>query len=142
MKAQNNMNIALNDKIHLKILRQRIDAALGTIKGELGLSKLKTAGIRYDGSGASCKITIEAEVAVNGKTKAEVDFDTYSTLYGLKPEHLHSTFTHHAGQVFEVIGFAPTRRRFPIMAKSKSSGKTYFFPLTVIPRLKVKEVAA
>jgi hypothetical protein len=129
--------IKLNDAVALKILRDRIDKALGLIKAELGLTVLRTGNISYERDGASCRIQVKAETTVDGKTKEELDFRTYHTLFGLKAHHLHAKFYRH-GEPFEVVGIVPSRRKFPVVAKNVISGKRYFFPTTIVNNLQVE----
>jgi hypothetical protein len=131
----------LDDKVTLKKLREAIDRALliGNVAEDFGLDTIKAGRISYDRGGTSAKITLVAETTVNGKTKDEVAFDTYHTLFGLKPEHLGATFDDRGSQ-FKVTGIAPSRSRFPILAKD-TNGRQFCFPVTIMPRLKVKEAA-
>jgi hypothetical protein len=128
------MNIKLNDKAALQILRDRIDKALAPVRGEFSM-KLKTGRISYEADGASAKITLNAEVKVDGKDKDELAFERYHELFGLKPEHLYATFSHKY-VAHRVVGIAPSRSRFPIIAEQVDTGRRFFFPVTVIPRLK------
>ena len=103
----------LNDKIALNKLRDAIDNALRPVCSAFELDSLKSGRISYDGSGTSAKITLNAKAkSADGKTQEEVAFQTYHTLFGFKPEHLHARFKSN-GNEYELIGFMPSRRKYP-----------------------------
>lgn len=113
----------LDDKIALKKLRERIDAALAPIATEFGLTKLQTGRIGYDIGGMGAKITVEAKcLGSDGQTQEEADYATYCDMYRLKPEWLHQKMLHHGGMV-EIIGLRPNRRRFPVLVQHNDGKK-------------------
>ena len=45
---------------------------------------------------------------------------------GLKPEHLDATFACR-GETYRIMGLAPSRRRYPVIAKRVRDGKAFKF---------------
>jgi hypothetical protein len=126
----------LNDKVALRDLRERIDAALLDIAVRCELTSLKTGNISFDADGVGARIQVKAVAKrPDGKTREQLDFEKYHAVFDLKPEHLGAKFTRN-GSHFEVIGLMPNRRKYPIVAKNTLTGKRLLFTTDVVPRLK------
>jgi len=124
------MNLA--DKTNLRLLRAAIETALESVAEHHGL-KLKTAGIRFEGDGAACKITLDVQNR-DAKPKEERDFEKYLHFFeheGLKAEHLHQSFTFN-GNTVELIGLRPNAGRFPLIVRNNTTGKRICVGLSLV----------
>src|SRR5262245_36282102 len=108
----------LNDKNLLRQLRVEIDTALIPICDKLGLKSLKARGIRYEGDGLSCKITLEAlaNVEAGEETREEKEFGQMAQFMGMAKHALHQVVSLN-GRKVEVMGLNMRRRRYPVVVK-------------------------
>lgn len=115
----------LNDKTALRLLRNKIDEALGAVAQECGLSKLQTGHIRYEYDGLSAKITVNAEAtAKDGSNADEREFKRYAPLFGLKESDLHRKITF-GGKRYEIVGLRPNRRKYPVLCRDLNTQKNH-----------------
>jgi hypothetical protein len=112
----------LDNRQDLDKLRAAMNTALAKVADELGLEKLRASKVSYESGGAGARITVEAAVNIDGKTKDEIAWEQYAAMFGLELGWLHQTFEHKRNQVVEIIGLAPTRSRFPVMVKDAKTG--------------------
>jgi hypothetical protein len=123
----------LNDRTSLRILREKIDAALQPLVSDCGLTKLKAGHIRYEGDGLSAKITVLAESAASdGTSRDEREFLRYAPLFNLKPTDLHRKVVF-AGKTYEIIGLRPNRRKYPVLCRNLNSNKIHLLKPEWIP---------
>tara|TARA_R110002020_G_scaffold6363_1_gene26923 strand:- start:1595 stop:2086 length:492 start_codon:yes stop_codon:yes gene_type:complete len=84
-----------------------------------------------DGTHFSLKLEISAPNESGELLSKEAkDFQTHALSYGLKPEALGQRFKGNvpSGKAeYEIIGAMPRARKYPILAKKLSDGKTYKF---------------
>ena len=126
----------LNDKTFLGKLRREIDAHLADIAKYQGLDSLKTGNISYDADGVGAKITVKAVAKrPDGKTREQLDFEKYHTIFDLKPEHFGARFVN-KGSEFEIVGLMPSRRKYPVLAVNLATGKRNLFTPDVVKALK------
>ena len=125
------MKIQLNDKKSLRLLRQKIEAALAPFSEESGL-KFSIGSIRYEGDGTGCKMQLEArapDASGTVKEKHTQDFERYWQMFeGLKLEHLGSKVKLKDG-IAVVIGLKPNARRFPVLVE-RTDGKRFRMPVS------------
>lgn len=123
----------LDNKADIDRLRAAMNAALAQVAAELGLEKLRAGNVKYEDGGAGATIQVKAEVIVGGKTKHAIAFDQYHEMFGLRAEQFGAKFHARDGQ-YEIVGLAPSRTRFPIMAIHVATGKTMFFTVDGVLR--------
>ena len=125
----------LDDKIALKKLREAIDKALAPVADQLGLTKLRAGNIRYEPSGLSAKITLDAEtVGSGGETKEQAAWAQYAQMYGLKPEWLHMSFRRAKGETVEILGLVPSRSKFPVLVTNTATNKQFLLTIEEVQR--------
>jgi hypothetical protein len=115
------------DKATCKKIRAELDKVLEPFGRKFGLS-VKSGNATYSENNATFKIKI-ATVDSNGNVQdAEAEaFKMNAFMYGLKPEHLNTTFESWNGETFEIIGLATRSPKFPILATNTKSNKTFKF---------------
>lgn len=125
------MTITSFDRVNLRDLRVRIDAALKQVATDLNL-KISAAGIQF--TPTNCTVKIECStITPSGEivTKEVQDFKRYCGMFGLKPEDLGLDFISQ-GKVYRITGLKPNATRFPVIAERVYDRKAFKFPHTVV----------
>ncbi len=133
------------DKQNLTNLLRDLDSALLTIRQKYGVS-IKVGTFRHDSFTGNAKLTItaigDANIATDPRAaalaKAQIDFNSYASSFGLKPEQFGATFTF-GRETYKLAGIKPAAHKRPILGTSIRDGKTYVFPESVIAPLQSKE---
>lgn len=90
------------------------------------------------GSFTSSNCTYRIEAAVMGadgqaETRERENFTVFAARFGLDPSDLGVKFkSPHTGEIFEITGLAPRRRKFPVSAIRVSDRKGFKFPAQII----------
>lgn len=100
--------------------------ALEEVAAELGIN-IEYRGGRYDPVAGTYKPRIEFKVA--GAARNTFERDCYRI--GLRPEHFGKVFRSQ-GSDYEITGINLRARRYPVIAKQLSSGKSYKFSETAV----------
>ena len=119
------MNLGLNNRTDLKILRDKMNKALATISDEVGIS-FNVGSMSYENDGTSATIKVGASaIGEDGKIvdKAAVEFEKYCDLVGLKPDDLGKPVVV-GGKSFVVSGLNMKAKKYPVIARAPS-GKSY-----------------
>jgi hypothetical protein len=118
----------------------RIEAALAPLAKELGI-QISTKGGTYSPEAYVLKVEC-ATITKDGEvqTKEALDFKAYAFRYGLDADDLHTTFTRN-GSTWTLIGCKPRSRKYPLLCRDESNGKTYKLPADTV-RLHVEAAKA
>ncbi len=124
-----------------KQLAGKIEAALQPLAGELGM-QIRARGGSLSETAYMAKIEV-AEVTDDGvaKTPERVAFIKEAMYYGLSPEDLDAEFTA-SGVTYKIIGLAPRKRKYPIVAARQPDGKLYKFGAETVVRMLAETRAA
>lgn len=121
-----------------EVLRQietQIAAAAQAIAAEHGI-KITAAGGAIGAHESLVKLRLEVVQTADGRTPAKADWDTYSSMYGLKPDDFGKQF-HNGGATFTITGIKPRTKR-PILATRAGNGQEYVFAADVVRKVLVK----
>lgn len=112
------------DKPLMIALRTEIDKAIAEIGNKHGV-QLKLGSGRYSNENAEFKLGV-AVVQDGGLVmcKEATLFQPYATMWGMKPEDLGKTFTHHNGHRYQIVGAKP-RSKHPVLCKDLTDGLCY-----------------
>jgi hypothetical protein len=111
------------DKKNAAIIHDQIIRAIASIAAEHGATATKAGGT-IDSSEVTFKIKF-ALATVDGKSKAQADWDRYASGFGFKPEHFGMTFTTPEGEG-KIVGINPSARKRPVVYElSRQPGKHY-----------------
>ena len=116
----------------LGAIRADVDAVLAAIGKKHGVL-LNMGNARFTGHSATMKMEITEAGAdtinpvADGTTsarnvRAEADFKAMATLYGLKPEWLHTNVTL-SGKTFEIIGLLPNKHKNVVLIQGTGGGQ-------------------
>jgi hypothetical protein len=131
------MKIKAFDKANLRLLTNDIQLSLRQLSADYGIS-LTYKSARFSPSNVSIKLegaTINASGVV--ETKERKDWKLFASYYGLKESWLDKAFVN-AGEQFVVVGLAPRKRKFPVLATCVSTQKRFKFPVETIKALLAK----
>lgn len=130
------MKIKKFDKPTLTLLRPKIQEALDQIAKEYDIS-LSLAGITFDNNTATLKVKAAVK-NMNGEFVSEYaqPFKELASLYGLKADDLGKKVIIRNVE-YTIVGLAPRSKKYPLLCKQKSNGKTYkFTTVDVVEALK------
>jgi hypothetical protein len=111
------------NKVNLKNFRDVLTKHFKEIEEETGV-KISIGNIRYDATEFSSKLNAQI---INGKSKEELqkeDFEKNCVRIGLKPEEYLNEFEVY-GKTFILVGVAPRKRKYTIIAKNKKDSRYY-----------------
>lgn len=118
--------------LNKKFVSQISDEALAALK-----KVAKAHGLTVTGGGgsfsdtdATLRFKFTAPNAPTRDEKIAENFKNGATLFGLKPEHFGAEFFV-KGTVYKIVGLAPNRPKFPIIAERVKDGKKFKFPVSV-----------
>ena len=112
------------DQQTAKRIHHELQAAIAAVLAANGYEQTRTH-LRYGDS--DFKFTLEGNLA--GVDRRAQSFEAYAGSYGLPPDGLGKLFIQ-GGNVFEVVGLETKNRRYPLIARKHSDGKTYKMPIT------------
>lgn len=116
------------DRQKCRDLRVAIAEALKSVEDTF---KVKVCVGNASFSSASCNFKIEfAEFNADGEaeTKEIQAFKSLSTLYGFQADDLGKEFVSN-GKRFKIVGLAPRKSKYPLLATNLQDGRTYKFPV-------------
>ena len=116
------------DRASCKKLRTELEKILEPFGKKFGID-VKTGSGSFSETSFTLKVEM-ATISADGKVqnKEAEAFKTNAFVYGLKPEHLNTTFKTWTGEKFEIVGLATRSRKYPILAKNLDNGKVFKFP--------------
>jgi hypothetical protein len=121
------------DKPTIRLLRSDLDAALKAVGEKFGIN-LQTGNARFTSDNVTFKV--EASLTLQDGTavpKEASEFVRYAKLLGLAAEDLGRTFGFN-GSTYKIVGAKTTSRKYPILAKNLSNGKTFKFVAADVAR--------
>lgn len=124
------------DKPTCQRVRQRFEMRLKEVADELGL-KVEFNGGKFTDTTYEPKIKVSVLHTPDGKDAAQAEFEKLALIYGARPEDYGRTFNH-GRDTYKLIGFQPSRRRFPIRAKNLTNGTEQLFTTQVLKTLEAK----
>ena len=135
------MKITSLDKPALRVLREKIEAALAPVAAELDLT-FRMGGIRYTTENCTVKI----EVATKGeggeaKDKYAVAFTREAKWFDLDPADL-GKVVHAYGDTFTIVGLNTRARKNPVIIRRVKDGKTFKGRVADINRALGRKVTA
>lgn len=89
----------------------------------------KLSAKSFSESGISTKL--ELAIVAEGEDMQLVEFKKYCGAFGCSVSDYLKTFTVQ-GETYQLTGFAPRARKYPIIARKVSSGQSYKMPLAVL----------
>ena len=116
----------------VRTINAAIAEAIKPLEEQFGIS-FGAPSARYGENNMTVKIDV-ATVADDGSvlTKEAEDFKRCASMFGLKPEMLGRTFKRGELDEYEVTGLKPRSRKYPVLAKNLSNGKTYKFAAIIV----------
>ncbi|MCK5235601.1 MAG: hypothetical protein KAR06_01340, partial [Deltaproteobacteria bacterium] len=123
------------DRNTCKIVRAKIDKALKEVGKELGIS-IDSAGGRFCDSTFNLKIEMKTLNEAGENKSDRDDYELYASSYpcDLDGTEFGKTFNHQ-GEEFEICGWKPKSRKYPVLGRSKRTGKTFKFNAEMVASL-------
>jgi hypothetical protein len=115
------------DRETVKTIAAKVEDAVRAIGEEHGV-QIKYKGGNYTESSAVLKLEVAEIRGGEAVTREAEDFRRYASLFGLRPEDLGREFKDWSGDAYKVVGAKPNSRKYPILVKNLTSGKTFKFP--------------
>jgi hypothetical protein len=119
------------DRAACAVLSDDVMAALEAVAAKHGIQIKRGRGTF---SGGNFTMKIEASVIGEGgrpETKEALCFQRYAASEGLSPNDLYTEFTIASG-TYEIVGFKPRSRKYPILAVKVGDGRTFKFAAETI----------
>jgi hypothetical protein len=119
------------DRDKCKEFRAKFADAVKGLEEEMGCT-IEIGSITFSSDGLTTKMIL-TENDKDGKAvnKIAKDFGMNCYRYGMEPTDLGRVFSAH-GDHYEVIGCKPKSRKYPIIAKSRSTGREYKFASDIV----------
>ena len=116
------------DRATHKLLCARINAALAQLGKDLGVTFTAAGGtLGLDGeTAADIKVRVKTADTGAAEAAARKEWDTYCTLYGLRPEVFGMTFDHKMAR-YKVVGINPGRSKNVVKTERLRDGKVYIW---------------
>ena len=127
-------------KTNVSQILSECEAALAAVAARHGL-KVVRKNCSYSALEMPVAFKLQAtETDEDGNviTAEAQEFMRCAVAFGLKPEDLGRAFTTSNG-TYVVAGLKSRNRKYPVLATSKSNGKTYKFPADVVKRTMVEQ---
>ena len=112
-------------KALLKQIREDFKEVVKPLEEKYGM-ELKLGSISYSDLQFTAKV--EGSFTKDGLTPEQTKFNTLCHRYGFIETDYGRIFTH-KGAEYELCGFAPNRRKYPVVARSRVNQKEYCFVL-------------
>lgn len=118
------------DRTAVRRINSDIEAALKAVADRYGV-QIKIGNSSFSNTNCTTKIDIST-VNEGGTvmTKEATDFNRFASSFGITKK-LGDTFDFRYDR-YEITGLKPRSAKYPVLAKSLSSGKTFKFPVSVI----------
>lgn len=113
------------DKQACLVIRTRAVEALEKVASDLGLN-VNSNGGKFNDLAFSVKFEFSVKENREGKSKAEVDLEKYSMMYGL-PQGIFGKSFESMGALYKIINIRPNSRKYPIIAEDLANGRKFKF---------------
>jgi hypothetical protein len=127
------MAIKLNNRQDLRLLRTEMETALSQV-ADRHTVQFRVGSIRYEGDGTQAKIQVEVFSMENGSPVTPELRDLRimaQTWDGVEPEDLDRPLEL-AGSTCRLTGYRARAKKYPVLAKRCTDGKTFAFPATTV----------
>ncbi len=120
-------------KSNLNTIRTDVAAALAAVEKKHGVS-FKLGNIRYSANDFRCKLECFSTSDSTGKTvdPAESNFKRDAFLVGVAKDAFGKTFKSGRSK-YKITGINTRRHKYPVSAIRVASGKSYKFPVSMLP---------
>lgn len=123
------------DRTAARDIGRRAEVALRGALAELGLD-VQYRGGTFDPQDGTLRARFVISLSeVGGKPAEQVRFERNAPLFGIPAETYGRTVTF-ASSTYRLIGLMPLARRFPVIAKRESDGRTFKLPLASLDKFK------
>lgn len=122
------MNIQLDNREHLKLLRREMQEALNAVAAKNGIS-LHVGSISFSHESAKIKVEAKSGNAV-GKSRYALDFERHYAQFGFQSTDLQRTFSIN-GNTYFLEGLKPSASKFPVVGRS-ITGKLFKFSRSIV----------
>jgi len=124
------------ERVQVKGMRPQIEEALVELGDKLGV-KFEVGNAKFDSVHVEFKL--KALEIKNGKvqTPEKENFKKYAHMYGLNHSIKLGDRFSVSGDVYQIKGFKPRSRKFPVLATKVSTGASYKFPIEVVNRAQI-----
>lgn len=121
------------NKANLKTIRVDIDAALAAVESKHGV-KFSLGNIRYSTNDFRCKLECVSTSDSTGKTvdPVEANFKRDAFLVGVAKDAFGKKFKSGRSN-YKITGINTRRHKYPVSAIRVASGKSYKFPVSMLP---------
>lgn len=111
--------------MNYNLVRYELEEALRKIGEKHGFTP-SVGAITYNAAGFHCTLTALVNDIGNGKTGAQLEYETYAAKFGIDPKTFGKQFNSN-GKTFQIIGINKNARTMPILATEIESGAEYKF---------------
>ena len=119
------------DRANIRQINAEIENALSAVAQKYGV-EINLKNTRFSTDNYSTKIEVCTLNNGNVMTKEAIDFNRYKNIKGINAE-LGDAFNYQ-GDIFTITGYKSRSSKYPILAVSNNTGKTYKFPISLVNR--------
>ena len=119
------------DRANIRQINAEIENALSAVAQKYGV-EINLKNTRFTTSNYSTKIEVCTLNDGTVMTKEAIDFNRYKNIKGINAE-LGDAFNYQ-GDIFTITGYKSRSSKYPILAVSNNTGKTYKFPISLVNR--------
>jgi hypothetical protein len=119
------------DRSTVVLIANDIQSALAKVANQYGVN-IKVGNASFSPTNFTTKITVSTiskDGTVMGKEAS--DFDRYAFMFGITDYKVGDEFEFR-DETYKIVGMLPRSKKYPVLAKSVSSGKTFKFPASVL----------
>lgn len=127
-------------KAEHRVLSAAITEALKDVGDKFNID-INVGGGQIGETGGRVNVEVKIRADATGESPAKKEFEKYCSLYGMKPEHYHATFSN-GGTLYRVVGLVLSRPKFPISCERIHDGKSLLFTTDIVRKLVVSPVKA
>jgi len=119
------------DRANIRQINAEIENALSAVAQKYGV-EINLKNTRFTTDNYSTKIEVCTLNDGTVMTKEAIDFNRYKNIKGINAE-LGDAFNYQ-GDIFTITGYKSRSSKYPILAVSNNTGKTYKFPISLVNR--------
>lgn len=119
------------DRANIRQINAEIENALSAVAQKYGV-EINLKNTRFSTDNYSTKIEVCTLNNGNVMTKEAIDFNRYKNIKGINAE-LGDAFNYQ-GDIFTITGYKSRSSKYPILAVSNNTDKTYKFPISLVNR--------